>query len=324
MLKSFTLSSKNELTAKVLAGNVQFKHSLRDCLVFFIKLLLASVRSWHLIVAMFGSSTKFQDLIERWPRRKKIQKKKQSNPMHTSICYTCSISIYENVVQCWLIPTWLESPPPNRFHNQKETNPLGCTAFRRSNSSFNCFTSSFHMLTYDSAGIYEAEWAPYIFFWQLYLHCFAAPAHDNFVTLLLTYPHPHTVCPESASMGGWFLCAVMNTSGNCCLAFLHGKTFSAKPNFTWISISTCSDKVHYAMVSFHICKSILCRLQVNKTCCSPLLLPTHQFFLLGSFLLQLLHWKVCPWLTLFQPSNVHSGNQVNRCSPCRLPGHAFP
>lgn len=44
-LKLFTLSSKNELTAKVLPGNVQFKPSLRYCLVFFIKLRLASVRS---------------------------------------------------------------------------------------------------------------------------------------------------------------------------------------------------------------------------------------------------------------------------------------
>ena len=87
-LKLFTLSSKNELTAKVLAGNVHFKHSLRYCLVFFIKLRLASVRSWHLIVAIFGSSTKFQDFLETWPHRKRYKKGKQTNPLHTSICCT--------------------------------------------------------------------------------------------------------------------------------------------------------------------------------------------------------------------------------------------
>ena len=191
------------------------------------------------------------------------------------------------------------------FTTKKRRNPLGCTAFRRSNSSFNCFTSSFHMLTYDSAGIYEAEWAPYIFFWQLYLYCFAAPAHDNFVTLLLTYPHPHTVCPESASMGGWFLRAVMNTSGNCCLAFLHGKTFSAKPNFTWISISTCSDKVHYAMVSLHICKSILVDCKSTKlAAASSCLLHINSSCRARSFSNSFTERCAHGW-PLFQPSNVH-------------------
>ena len=110
-LKLFTLSSKNELTAKVLAGNVQFKPSLRDCFVFFIKLRLASVRSWHLIVAMFGSSTKIQDFLERWPRRKKIQKRKTNKS--TAYIYMLYVQYFNLRKPSSVLTdthTWLESP----------------------------------------------------------------------------------------------------------------------------------------------------------------------------------------------------------------------
>ena len=45
-----------------------------------------------------------------------------------------------------LIDTHLIGIPSAKigFTIKKRRNPLGCTAFRRSNSSFNCFTSSFH------------------------------------------------------------------------------------------------------------------------------------------------------------------------------------
>ena len=81
----FTKQIQKELTAKVLAGNVQFKLSLSYCLVFFIKLRLASVRSWHLIVAIlsFVHPQKYQSLLERWPCKKRCKKRKQSNALYT-------------------------------------------------------------------------------------------------------------------------------------------------------------------------------------------------------------------------------------------------
>ena len=126
------LSSMNELTAKVLAGNVQIKLSLSYCLVFFIKLRLASVRSWHLTVAFFVHPHK--KITTSWKMatpKKRCKKRKQSDALHTSWCCTSSISFYENLVQCWLIPTWLEYPPPKL--NQERHMSLGFTTKKKHN-----------------------------------------------------------------------------------------------------------------------------------------------------------------------------------------------
>ena len=200
-----------------------------------------------------------------------------------------------------LIDTHLIGIPSAKigFTTKKRRNPLGCTAFRRSNSSFNCFTSSFHMLTYDSAGSTKQS-----------EHTFSSDSFIFIASLLRLMTTSLHYCwhililiqfVEKARLG----CTVMNTRGSCCLAFLRGKTFSVNPNFTWISISTCWDRVHYAMVSLHICKSILvdckstklaaarsCFLHINSSC------RARSFS--NSFTERCAHgWP------LFQPSNVH-------------------
>ena len=83
------------------------------------------------------------------------------------------------------------------------------------------------------------------------------------------------------------------------------------------SISTCLDRVHYAMVSFHICKSIL------VDCKSTKLVAAHSCFLhinsscrarsfSNSFTERCAHG--CPCFSHLMCTG----------GPCRLPGHAFP